>query len=41
MIGMMISATRELTIEPNAAPMMTPDGKIDHVSAHRKFFELF
>jgi hypothetical protein len=27
MIGMMISATREVTIAPNATPMMTPTAR--------------
>jgi hypothetical protein len=38
--GMMTSPTKEETILPKAAPMMTPTAKVDHVALHGKFFEL-
>ncbi len=40
MIGMMMSATIDVTIAPNAAPMIDADGEVDDVAAQRERLEL-
>ncbi|GAY75947.1 hypothetical protein NBRC111894_1501 [Sporolactobacillus inulinus] len=37
--GMITSVTSELTILPNAVPIITPNRKIDHISSCKKLFK--